>query len=311
MPAYSKFTLPTTLLRGDVIDIPVTVVNNYPSAQTVSLKVTESVFSPELTVVRSMTTEVTLGSKSQQKVIYKLDVGTEKHMSQDFVQIEAELTANGESADKVTKTARIMANGFDDELSKSGRIGVKDKASPDKYKVEQSVGWDVTIPATIASSPYFTAKLFAKPLDSILDALESLVRDPYGCFEQTSSVTYPMVMALQLLNEMQKALSDEQDIARVKKMKYQIMEKLKKGYDRLVGFETSTLGYEWFGDTPGHEALSAYGIAQFNDMKKVVNFVEDSSLNRNVDWLMGRRKSDRSGKWELNSRSLDTFGYAS
>jgi uncharacterized protein YfaS (alpha-2-macroglobulin family) len=52
------------------------------------------------------------------------------------------------------------------------------------------------MPETIASTPYFTAKLFAKPLDSILDALESLVRDPYGCFEQTSSVTYPMVMAL-------------------------------------------------------------------------------------------------------------------
>ena len=26
-----------------------------------------------------------------------------------------------------------------------------------------------------------------------------------------------------------------------------IMEKLKKGYDRLVGFETSSQGYEWFG----------------------------------------------------------------
>lgn len=44
-------------------------------------------------------------------------------------------------------------------------------------------------------------------------------------------------------------------------MKYDIMEKLKKGYDRLVSFETSTLGYEWFGDSPGHEALSAYGIS--------------------------------------------------
>jgi len=126
-----------------------------------------------------------------------------------------------------------MTNGFPDDLSKGGRIGIKDKTNPAKYKVETSAGWDVTIPKTIASSPYFTAKLFAKPMDSILDALESLVRDPYGCFEQTSSVTYPMVMALQLLNEMLQGLSKEEDILRVKKMKYQIMEKLKKGYDRL------------------------------------------------------------------------------
>ena len=46
-------------------------------------------------------------------------------------------------------------------------------------------------------------------------------------------------------------------------------------------------------------------------MKKVVNFVEDSSLNRNVDWLMGRRKTNRSGKWDLNDKSVDTFGDAS
>jgi len=80
MPAYSKFTLPTTLLRGDKIDIPITVVNNYASAQTVTLKVTESVFSPKLTAVNTMTENVVLGSKSQRKVVYKLDVGTDKHM---------------------------------------------------------------------------------------------------------------------------------------------------------------------------------------------------------------------------------------
>ena len=65
-------------------------------------------------------------------------------------------------------------------------------------------------------------------------------------------------------------------------MKHDIMEKLKKGYERLIGFETSSKGYEWFGKSPGHEALSAYGLAQFNDMKKVVNFVDDKSIDRNT-----------------------------
>ena len=44
-------------------------------------------------------------------------------------------------------------------------------------------------------------------------------------------------------------------------MKYDIMEKLKGGYEKLIGFETSSKGYEWFGKAPGHEALSAYGLA--------------------------------------------------
>jgi uncharacterized protein YfaS (alpha-2-macroglobulin family) len=35
MPAYSKFTLPTTLMRGDKVDIPITITNNYPTDMTV------------------------------------------------------------------------------------------------------------------------------------------------------------------------------------------------------------------------------------------------------------------------------------
>lgn len=46
-------------------------------------------------------------------------------------------------------------------------------------------------------------------------------------------------------------------------------------------------------------------------MNKVVNFVSKDSLDRNVDWLMERRNPDKSGKWQLNPRSLDSFGRAS
>jgi hypothetical protein len=35
---------------------------------------------------------------------------------------------------------------------------------------------------------------------------------------------------------------------------------LKDGYKRLLNFETSEKGYEWFGESPGHEALTAYGL---------------------------------------------------
>jgi len=99
---------------------------------------------------------------------------------------------------------------------------------------------------------------------------------------------------------MQGSLTDPAAIKRVKKMKYDIMEKLKMGYDKLIGFETSSLGYEWFGKAPGHEALSAYGIAQFNDMKKVVTFVDDQTLKKNTDWLIERKSRERPGSFDLN-----------
>jgi uncharacterized protein YfaS (alpha-2-macroglobulin family) len=64
MPAYSKFTLPTTLLRGDKVDIPITVVNNYQTSQTVTLKITESIFYPKLTKVNTQEYPIALGAKS-------------------------------------------------------------------------------------------------------------------------------------------------------------------------------------------------------------------------------------------------------
>jgi hypothetical protein len=43
-------------------------------------------------------------------------------------------------------------------------------------------------------------------------------------------------------------------------MEKRILENLKKGYEKLISFETGTKGYEWFGTSPGHEALTSYGL---------------------------------------------------
>ena len=39
-----------------------------------------------------------------------------------------------------------------------------------------------------------------------------------------------------------------------------IEQKLKDGYSRLMTFKTKENGFEWFGESPAHEALSAYGL---------------------------------------------------
>jgi hypothetical protein len=44
MPAYSKFTLPTSLVMGDKIDVPVNVVNNHNHFKTIQVKIKEYVF---------------------------------------------------------------------------------------------------------------------------------------------------------------------------------------------------------------------------------------------------------------------------
>src|SRR5262249_22902886 len=43
-------------------------------------------------------------------------------------------------------------------------------------------------------------RLFRGALDQSRDGLEGLLREPHGCFEQTSSTTYPNLLVLSLLD---------------------------------------------------------------------------------------------------------------
>jgi hypothetical protein len=84
---------------------------------------------------------------------------------------------------------------------------------------------------------------------------------------------------------------------------------IKKGYDRLVTFETSEKGYEWFGGAPGHEALTAYGLLEFKDMQSVMpGTVDGKMIDRTAEWLFKRR--DGKGGFGRNERALDTYGRA-
>src|SRR5690606_899230 len=84
---------------------------------------------------------------------------------------------------------------------------------------------------------------------------------------------------------------------------------IKSGYQKLVTFETKDKGYEWFGSTPPHEGLTAYGLMEFKNMQKVYASVDNNMVQRTADWLLDRR--DGKGGFQTSGTSLDQFGRAS
>ena len=121
----------------------------------------------------------------------------------------------------------------------------------------------VDIPAEIEPGSMKTSvKIYPSPLASMEEALNALLRKPYGCFEQTSSTSYPLVMAQQYFLSHQGVSPDK-----IKKS----AELLEEGYKKLIGFESKNFGYEWFGGDPGHEALTAYGLMQFTEMSRIMH----------------------------------------
>src|SRR5690606_14553989 len=108
----------------------------------------------------------------------------------------------------------------------------------------------------------FTA--YPSVMSDLMKGIESIIREPHGCFEQTSTSNYPNILIKQYLQQM-----GEGGAKKNTPIPQGLDALLDKGYKKLTSYETKEKGYEWFGGTPAHEALTAYGLMQFNDMKAV------------------------------------------
>jgi hypothetical protein len=187
--------------------------------------------------------------------------------------------------DNVSRTVAVKPNGFPFELAFGG-LTVENGAATQS----------ITIPAgVVPGSLRTTVAVYPTPLANLTKALARLIQDPSGCFEQTSSTSYPLTMAQQYFTSHTGV--DPQMIATAR-------QKLDAGYQRLVGFETKERGYEWFGENPGHEALTAYGLLHFHDMARI-RPVDQAMLTRTRDWLLAQR--DGQGGFSRKRRALHTW----
>ena len=120
--------------------------------------------------------------------------------------------------------------------------------------------------------------------------MDSILRMPGGCFEQTSSSTYPNVLALDYMK-------------RTKKLTPEVHAKaegyIANGYQRLLTFEVPGGGFSWFGKAPANKILTAYGLMEFYDMSKVHD-VDPKLIQRTQQWLAAQQQADGSWKPDTN-----------
>ena len=214
----------------------------------------------------------------------------------------AEFNVSGESMpagapDSITRRSKVVRVGF--PISGSVADMVEGKATG-KIRIAKDI-----VPGSLRAN----FALHTSTLSDLEKGLEGLLREPSGCFEQTSTASYPNTLVLEFLKT-----SDALKPETAKRAK----ELLDRGYDKLVGFECINKadapgapprkGYEWFGGSnPPHEALTAYGLLQFTDMSHV-RPVDADMLKRTREYLLGQR--DGKGGFKRNPYAIDTFGYA-
>ncbi|HEY3402519.1 MAG TPA: MG2 domain-containing protein [Ohtaekwangia sp.] len=168
--------------------------------------------------------------------------------------------------DQTEQTIRVQSVGFPLRLSFSAKQ--KDKAIRfSVHDVEQG-----TLRAELTAFPDVLSDLFT--------GAEAILHEPYGCFEQVSSSTFPNILALQFLRQ-----SGMINPAIEKKA----MGYIQDGYKRLMAYEIQGGGFEWFGRPPAHEGLTAYGLIEFMEMSKVYSGVSQDMIKRTRDWMLSRK----------------------
>lgn len=271
--------LPVWLTRGDEVGVPVALYNYLREPQTVTLEVSPEEWFTALPGEGAAArgtgkAEITLGAGEVAGVVFPIRV--EKFGRHAFT-----LTARGSRlSDAVKREIEVLPEG------REFRDTVNDRLDTDVAK-------EIVIPdAAIAGASSLFVKIYPGLFSQAVEGLEALLRMPSGCFEQTSSTTYPNVLVLAYLKETKQASPE----LRMKAEQF-----INVGYQRLLTYEVDGGGFSWFGDPPAHQVLTAYGLLEFADMAKVHD-VDPALIERTQRWLAERQKAD--GTWDRDAGGI-------
>jgi len=268
---FVDLDLPVSLTQNDEISVPVNVFNYLAQAQVVRLEVTQEEW---FDLLSPASQQVTVGPNEAQNVQFRL-------RARDFGTHRLTVTAWGDKmSDALAKEVRVVPDGLEVNGSRSDWL-------------EDGASGAVSIPPEAITG---TAKLYVKvypgPYSQVVEGLDSILRMPSGCFEQTSSSAYPNVLVLDYLNRTGRV---SQEVQR-KAERY-----VAAGYQRLLTFEVPGGGFSLFGHAPASVPLTAYGLLEFHDMAQVYP-VDPALIERTANWLL---RQQRRGGW--GDRSTNAF----
>ncbi|MCH2043102.1 MAG: hypothetical protein MK212_03100 [Saprospiraceae bacterium] len=267
MPFEMITKVPSEVISGDMVHIPLTLTNNTNRDLTGKLRLT---IPKHLQAVDGASSTVSIPAKASKTLYLKYKV-LNKVASGDL---------------EIAFKAQGMRDVFQTEVASRPRGFPVNHVFASQ---EKNAKFLLQIDHLVAGSMTARVKVYPSVVDEAMSSMESMMRMPSGCFEQTSSSNYPNLLALDYMRETGTSNKKLEDRAK---------QYLATGYKRLTGYESPSGGFHWWGYDPGHEALTAYGLMQFVDMKAVYD-VDQDMINRTAKWLLSRR--DGKGGWNKNS----------
>ena len=263
--------LPRFLTVGDEVEAPISLFNYLDRPQTVELTFQADDWF-EFLDADSITVELAANEVAGVSVPIRIT---------GFGQQEFVVTARGDAlSDAVARSVEVLPNGQPLATVHNGQLAA-------------AQSFTLQVPAdAVPGASRATLRIYPSVIAEAVQGMEALLAEPYGCFEQTTSTTYPNVLVLDYLR---RTGGDPAVAARAERL-------IALGYQRLLGFEVLSEpgGFSLYGDAPAVPAITAYGLQEFSDMSEVA-FVDPALLDRIVAYLESRQFAD--GSWLLDRYS--------
>jgi uncharacterized protein YfaS (alpha-2-macroglobulin family) len=278
---FVDIDLPLALTQSDEVSMPVAVYNYLDSGQRVELTLEAQEWfemqGPAVQAVELQPGDVTV-------VYFPIRVTATEGRFRPVV------TAIGEKMSDATTLrhdVQVVPNGKRFDETRSDRL-----AGDTEYTV--------TIPAeSIPGTAQILVKVYPGILSQVVEGLDALLRMPFGCFEQTSSTTYPNVLVMDYLKTTGQASPEVE----MKAEQY-----INLGYQRLTTFEVAGGGFSLFGQPPADRMLTAYGLMEFTDMARV-HPIDEGLIGRAAAWLLKQQQGD--GSWENDQGLVHEHSWSS
>lgn len=267
--------LPRFLTVGDEVAVPVSIFNYLDKEQAITLEVAPAEW---FEFVATPTLRFTVAPNEVMAAYLPIRVT-------NFGSHEFQVTATGSAmSDAVLRQVEVLPDGKAMAVAASGKLTTTQRFALDLP------------PNAISGTGRVAVKIYPGVISQVIDGLEGMLQQPYGCFEQTSSTTYPNVLVLDYLKTTNQVNP---------RIQLQAEQYINLGYQRLLSFEVGGMpgGFSLFGDPPPQTMLTAYGLMEFTDMSQV-SYVDPALIERTVLFLFQRQQED--GSWDPQGMTIES-----
>lgn len=270
-PLVLQTTLPRFLTYGDLVEVPVFVTNLSGQAQEISVELeavplaVAGVLAPEgqdrkvIEVQGAGKKALSLKHEANGTVIFPIKALRAVGAAQLRVAVSAGELRSEETLDVPFLPAAPRTRTLQRIALEAGTIDLLPYLS----------GW---LPTTERSTFWVTNN----PYGDTFDHLKYLLRYPYGCIEQTTSTTRPLLFAAKLIGNVDPALVGGKTIDQL----------VMHGVNRVLSMQTPDGGFSyWPGDPRPVPWGTAYGLHMLIDAQKLRYPVPEERIKEALDWV--------------------------